>query len=180
MAKLRSASAYRRIKRAFTRTSKVRSKSYIKGAPGKRIIRYDMGNLRKKFPFEISLISKRKQQIRDNAIEAARMASVRYLNLKVGMEHYHLKIKAVPHHILRENPLATGAGADRFQTGMSKSFGKAIGHAAQVNKGKKIITVSLDEKNIQHAKEACRKAKSKLGLPCSIEVKEKATGKIIK
>ena len=179
MAKLRSASAYRRVKRPYTRTSRVRSKSYIKGAPGRRIVHYDMGNLRKKFPIEINLVSKKKQQLRDNAIEAARMSAVRHLNLKIGAENYNLKIKVVPHHILRENPLATGAGADRFQTGMSKAFGKPIGNAAQVKIGKQLFTISTSKKDIQHAKEACRKAKAKMGLKCSIEVREKATGKLI-
>ncbi|MBI4170413.1 MAG: 50S ribosomal protein L16, partial [Candidatus Aenigmarchaeota archaeon] len=31
--------------------------------------------------------------------------------------------------MLRENALATGAGADRFQSGMRQSFGKPVGTA---------------------------------------------------
>ena len=180
MAKLRAASAYRRLKRAYTRTSRVRSKSFIKGAPGVRIVLYDMGNIRKKFPYEVQLISQKSQQLRDNALEAARMSAVRYMDKSVGKEFYNIKVRAVPHHILRENPLATGAGADRFQTGMSLSFGKPIGHAAQVYKGKILLSIGVEKQHIAAAKEACRKAKSKLGIRCAIIVKETKSRKEIK
>jgi len=177
MAKLRAARAYRRIKRAYTRHSRVRSKSYIKGAPGVRIVLYDMGNVRKSFPYEVQLISQKSQQLRDNAIESARMTAVRFMDKKVGKEFYNIKIRTVPHHVLRENPLATGAGADRFQTGMSLAFGKPIGHAAHVYKGKVLLTIGVDKQHIPFAKEACRKAKSKLGFRCAIVAREVATGK---
>ena len=178
MAKLRSASAYRRLKRAYTRHSRVRAKSFIKGAPGKRVVLYDMGNVRRKFPYEVQLISLKNQNLRDNAIESGRMTTVRYMDKTAGKEMYNIKVRAVPHHILRENPLATGAGADRFQTGMSMSFGKPIGHAAQVRKGKIIFSIGVEKQHIVAAKEACRKAKSKFGIRCSILTKELATGKI--
>ncbi|MBT4114464.1 hypothetical protein HOE41_02430, partial [Candidatus Woesearchaeota archaeon] len=45
MAKLRAANAYRRIKRAYTRTSKYKKKAFIKGIPGTKIHLYDMGDL---------------------------------------------------------------------------------------------------------------------------------------
>lgn len=179
MAKLRAARAYRRLKRAYTRHSRVRAKSFIKGAPGVRIVLYDMGNVKKDFPYEVLLVSQKIQQLRDNAIEAARMTTVRYMDKSAGKEFYRIKVRAVPHHVLRENPLATGAGADRFQTGMSMSFGKPIGHAAQTRKGSVIFSIGVEKQHIAAAKEAARKAKSKLGLKCSIIAKEKATGKIL-
>jgi len=179
MAKLRAARAYRRLKRAYTRTSRVRSKSYIKGAPGVRIVMYDMGNIKKRFPYEIQIISQKAQQLRDNAIESARMTAVRCMDKNVGKENYNIKIRAVPHHILRENPLATGAGADRFQTGMSLSFGKPIGHAAQIYEGKVLMSIGVDKQHINIAKEAARKAKAKFGVKCSIIAKEIATGKVL-
>lgn len=179
MAKLRAANAYRRIKRPNTRTSRVRAKSFVKGAPGKRIVLYDMGNIRKKFPFEVQLVSQKNQQVRDNALEAARMTTVRHLEKAAGKDMYNFKVRTVPHHILRENPLATGAGADRFQTGMSLSFGKPIGHSAQVYKGKVLLSIGVEKQHISAAKEAVRKARAKLGFRCSILTKDISTGKII-
>lgn len=178
MAKLRSARAYRRLKRAYTRKSRVRAKSFIKGAPGTRIVLYDMGNVKKTFPYEIQLVSQKSQHLRDNALEAARMTAVRYMDIKAGKEAYNIKVRTVPHHVLRENPLATGAGADRFQTGMSLSFGKPYGHAAQVYKGKILLNIGVEKQHIAAAKEAARKAKAKLGIRCSILTKELATGKV--
>jgi len=178
MAKLRAANAYRRLKRSYTRHSRVRAKSFIKGAPGRRVVLYDMGNIRRKFPFEVQLVSLKNQNLRDNAIEAGRMTTVRHMDKTAGKELYNLKVRAVPHQILRENPLATGAGADRFQTGMSMSFGKPIGHAAQVKKGKILFSIGVEKQHTAAAKEACRKAKSKFGIRCAILTKEIATGKI--
>ncbi|MBR9703247.1 50S ribosomal protein L16, partial [Candidatus Woesearchaeota archaeon] len=73
-----------------------------------------------------------------------------------------------PHHILRENPLASGAGADRMSTGMKMSFGKPIGLAAQVRKGKKIIEISVDPQNVATAKLALKRAASKFPCACRI------------
>ena len=52
---------------------------------------------------------------------------------KSGRMGYHLKIRVYPHHIVRENPMATGAGADRVQDGMRKAFGKPVSSVAMVN-----------------------------------------------
>jgi len=170
MAKLRSASAYRRIKRPYTRVSRSRSKSYVKGAPGFRIVHYDMGNKGKEFSHEIQIISKKEIQVRDNALEAARQVLVRHLEAKAGKDNYWVKVRAVPHHVLRENPLATGAGADRFQQGMRLAFGKPIGHAAQVKPGKVLFSIYVDEQHVDIAKKIAKKATAKLPMPCAIEV----------
>ena len=170
--RLRAAKAYRRIKRAYTRTSKKKKKSFIRGAPGIRVIMYDSGEKKRKFPFAVDLVATREIQLRDNALEAARQTVVRYLTTNVGKTGFLVKIRAVPHHILRENPLATGAGADRLSQGMKAAFGKAIGHAAQVSKGKVVISIYLEEKDIQFGKIAAKKASSKLPLKCLIEARK--------
>ena len=41
-----------------------------------------------------------------------------------------------PHHVLRENKQATGAGADRVSQGMRCAFGKNVGTAARVKRAK--------------------------------------------
>lgn len=133
---LRKGSAYsKRYARPYTRVSKKRAKTYIKTVPNAKIVKYKMGDQKGfdagEFPVQLHLISKENCQIRDNSIEAIRQYLNRFLQVKVGKEFY-LEVKIVPHHILRENKMLTGAGADRMQTGMSRAFGKTMGRAALV------------------------------------------------
>jgi large subunit ribosomal protein L10e len=170
MARIRPASCYRTQKKAYTRKSKYKKKDFVKGVPGSKIVLFDMGNRKGDFKFKVSLIAKEVRQIRHNALESARMAAQRTLSSKIGVEHYFFKIKTYPHHILRENPIAAGAGADRFQTGMTKSFGKAIGTAARVKPGTEIMYVATTKKNIEKAKRAMKLASDKLGCKTKIRV----------
>ena len=105
--------------RAYTR------KDYIRKIPGSRIVQYDMGNLSGDFPLKVTLVVKENAHLSHNALEAARIASNRYMQRKAGRMGYHLKIRVYPHHIVRENPMATGAGADRVQDGMRKGIRKS-------------------------------------------------------
>jgi len=169
---LRKASAYTKRKaRPFTRKSKVRTKSYIKTVPNSKIVKFKMGNLKgydqKKFPIVIEVVGKENVQIRDNAIEAVRQFLNRFLTEKLGLNDFYLEAKLYPHHILRENKMLTGAGADRMQTGMSQSFGKTMGRAAFVRPNQVIfiIAVKTDKAEIE-ARELIRSAKSR--LPCKV------------
>ena len=101
-------------------------KDYIRKIPASKIVQYDMGNLSEDYPLEISLAVKDHTHLTHNALEAARIASNRYLQRQCGKLGYRLKIRVYPHHIVRENPMATGAGADRVQSGMRGAFGKAV------------------------------------------------------
>jgi large subunit ribosomal protein L10e len=172
MAKLRKFAAYRRLERPYTRLSKYRNKNYVRGSPHIVISQFDMGNRTKKFPFSLRLISRESLQIRQNAIESARMVCNRTLETKIGKENYRFIIKTYPYHILRENPLAAGAGADRMSTGMQRSFGKVIGRAAQVRTGKELMLVQCNKEMLDIAKDALRKARSRLPKSCKIEMTE--------
>ncbi|NQU79147.1 50S ribosomal protein L16 [Candidatus Woesearchaeota archaeon] len=173
MARLRKFSAYRRLERPYTRISKFRTKSYVRARPNCKIVRFDMGDLSKSYQYTIKLRSKNALQIRDNAIEAARQTSNRILQKRIGKTGWVMRIRMFPHHILRENPLASGAGADRMSTGMKCSFGKAIGIAARIREGQTLFQIETNKSNTAAAKQALRRASSK--LPCStmIEVIEK-------
>jgi large subunit ribosomal protein L10e len=171
MAKLRQASAYRRIKRPYTRISRVKSKAYIKGVPHPKIAQYDVGDVKGKFPYDVQIISTKDIQVRENALEAARQVIVRTLE-KVSKTGWSAKVRAVPHHVLRLNPLATGAGADRFQQGMSLAFGRPEGRAAQCFKGKVLFSIFVPEDKLELAKEAANKAKAKLPMHCTIRVQK--------
>lgn len=173
MARLRDASAYRNLKRPYTRKSKVKSKSYIKSAPEDRIITYVMGDKNGDFPYQLDLVSKESMNLRHNAIEAGRKSAVNYLIKTISRENFKMVIRTHPHHVLRENPLATGAGADRFQEGMTRAFGKPIGRAARVHKGKTLVSVYVNEKHLDVAKKALNKITCKYPMSTTVKMSKK-------
>ena len=170
MARIRKFVAYRSIERPYTRVSKFRKKSYIKASPVCRIVRFQQGNENKKFSHTLVLVPKKALQIRDHALESARLTSNRVLEKNLGTNEYFIKMRVYPHHILRENPLAAGAGADRFSTGMSHSFGKPIGRAVQLRERQTIFELRLNEKNMAFGKLALERAYKKLPCKCTIVV----------
>jgi len=144
---LRKGSAYsKRYARPYTRVSKKRTKSYIKTVPNSKIVKFKMGDQKGfdngEYPIQLQLVSKEKCQLRDNSIEAIRQYLNRFLQVKIGKEFY-LEVKMFPHHILRENKMLTGAGADRMQTGMSRAFGKTMGRAALVKPNQVLYIIGI-------------------------------------
>ncbi|MBL7054695.1 50S ribosomal protein L16 [Candidatus Woesearchaeota archaeon] len=172
MARLRKFVAYRRLERPYTRTSKFKDKSFVRSRPSILIAKFETGNSKKKYAYEVTLVSKNDLQIRDNAIESARMTSNRLLERTFGTNGYKMKTRIYPFHVLRENPLAAGAGADRFSTGMQRAFGKPAGNAARIKKGQIIFEVGVGKAGLETARKALNRAAKK--LPCSyiVEVKE--------
>ncbi len=169
---IRPAKCYRRVKKANTRFSlKNPKKSYVKGVPQSKIRRFESGNKKKAFPLIAYLVSDSDVQIRHNALEAARIAAHKVLQ-EMGDESYFLKVLVYPHHIMRENALATGAGADRFQTGMRKAFGKPLGLAAHVKSGQRLIRISLPKSKQSMARLALRRAGAKLPTKYRIRYEE--------
>lgn len=172
MAKVRKFCAYRRTKRPYTRISKFREKSFIRTNPNIRITKFEMGTPSKKFQYTLSLLSKSDLQIRDNALESARQTANKLLETNIGLAGFFMKIRVYPFQVLRENPIASGAGADRFSTGMQKSFGKPVGNAAVIKKGKTIFEVRVNKNHVPLAKKALKRAIGK--LPCAgiIDIKK--------
>jgi len=142
------------------------------GVPAPRIVQFDMGDTKADFPVVVSLKVKEPCQVRHTSLEAARIAANRLLSKRVGVANYHLRIRTYPHHVLRENKLATGAGADRVSSGMRHAFGKAVGTAARVRPGQAILTVRTSPSQFKIAKEALWRACMKLTTPCYIEVEK--------
>ena len=151
-----------KLERPNTRKSKFRKMNYVRAVPRNRIVRFEGGTLDKKFSYRLDLISKEMVQIRDIAFESARQTSNRFLERQVGKTEFFSKIRVYPHHILRENPLASGAGADRMSTGMKKSFGKNIGIAARVKEGQVIYSLCVNEENLEKGRKALKKLSHKL------------------
>lgn len=167
---LRPAKCYRRLKRAYCRTAnKVVRKNFIGATPGLKVRQFNMGNPERDFTNVVDLIAEDDILIRDNAIEAARIAVTKELTKRLKKEGFFLKIRIYPFHILRENKLAQGAGADRVSTGMSHCFGKPIGRSARVKKGKVLFSVLVDEKDLTAAKDALDKTRSR--FPCEMTIK---------
>ncbi len=169
MASLRKASSYSKKKaRPFTRKANTRKKAYIKVVPPNKIVKYNMGDqksfVKGKHKFALRFLSTEKVQIRDNALEAGRQLLNKILDTKLPGQYY-LVLKVYPHHILRENKTAAGAGADRLSSGMSHSYGVNIGRAAIVKAGKEIFFISTpDERTAREARNALFSVKTK--LPC--------------
>ena len=140
------------------------------GVPGSKVVHYDMGNLQENFPVKLTLMGREPCQIRHIALEAARVAANRFLLKQVGRTNFNLKLRIYPHHVLRENKQATGAGADRISSGMRHSFGKAVGTAAQIDAGQRIFTLSIPPQYLNDAKIALRRAGHKLPTPIQIVI----------
>ncbi len=156
---------YRNLsKKAYTR------REYMGGVPGSKIVQFEMGNLSADFPVQVSLEVEESCQIRHTALEAARISINRKLMSEIGRQNFHLKIRTFPHHVLRENKQATGAGADRVSEGMRLAFGKAVGTAARVAPRQKIFTVYTSEQHIDKAKEAMRRGGYKLPSPVRLTI----------
>lgn len=172
---LRKGHCYTPVKRSYTRKSKVRSKSYIKTIPPLKIAKFTMGDAsgfdQGKYAWTVMLIMNEPVQIRDNAIESARQWAHRALEEKLK-GNYYFTVSAYPHHILRENKMLTGAGADRMQTGMQLSFGKPVGRAAQINKGKAIFTVACHKEAVPFVRETLSNIRTKLPGDKSVVVEE--------
>ena len=168
------ASMYRQIKgQAYTR------REYMGGVPASRVSQYEMGNLREDFPVVLTLRVKNRVQIRHTSIEAGRIAANKVLNGQIGVANYHMTVRAYPHVVLRENKLATGAGADRVSSGMRQGFGKTVGTAARLERNQAILernqailTVRVPAEKAVIAKDALWRASMKFPSPCYIDVEK--------
>ena len=171
MAGLRKGRCYREVVRAYTRKSKFQAKSFIKAIPPCKIAKFKMGDLFKKFNYEVELSPKQALQIRHNALESARQVVNRHLEINLGNQ-YLFQIRVFPHHILREHKMLTGAGADRMSPGMSKAFGKPVGVAAQIKKNQPILSISVNKEHLDLAKKVMSLAKPRLPGSFTINTKE--------
>jgi large subunit ribosomal protein L10e len=169
------AKMYRNIsKKAYTR------REYMGGVPGSKIVQFEMGNLSQEFPTEVDLVVEEACQIRHSALEAARITVNRRLMKEVGRSNFHFKVRVFPHHVLRENKQATGAGADRVSEGMRLSFGKAVGTAARVDANQKVMTVYSTPQYLEKIKDALHHGGYKLPTPSHLKVSViKVSGRIV-
>ncbi len=170
---LRPGRTMRKLERPYTRISyRNPRKGYVKGVPQPKIRMFEMGNKEGNFDTALYLIAKESGQIRHNALEAARVTANKFLEKKLGSSNYFLKILVYPHQVIREKPIAMGAGADRYSQGMRLAFGKPVGTAARVFVNHRIMVVKTNKQNVEIAKQALKKAASKISVPCRIVTEE--------
>ena len=168
---LRPGRCYRKFQRPYTRQSqKVPRKGYVKGVPKPKITQFEFGT-KGIYEKKIFLLPKKDVQVRHNSLESARVSVVQTLEKKMPKgTTFFFKVRVYPHQVLRENALATGAGADRFQQGMRANFGGPIGTAARVHKDQKMFEIQVNTSGISVAKEAFKSGMYKLPVPCRIIV----------
>lgn len=145
-------------------------REYMGGVPASRITQFVIGNKTSTFPLYLTLNAIEKCQIRHNSLESARVAANKALEAGIGISNYRLNVRIYPHIVIRENKQATGAGADRVSQGMRRAYGKPVGTAARVQPNQIIMTVETTETFFKQAKDALRKAGTKLSTPCKINI----------
>ncbi|MEM2974341.1 MAG: 50S ribosomal protein L16 [Candidatus Micrarchaeia archaeon] len=174
---LRPARTCRSIDRpAFTRFSKKKPReSYVKSMPHNALNITSMGNQKGYYTHRVDLIAEEYVQIRDNALESARMAANKPLENKIPGDYY-LFVRVMPHHVIRQVKVVLGAGADRIQKGMKHAWGRPSDRAARVRPGSIIYTGRVRKENLPLMKESFRLAANKLPGKYSIRVTEEIVG----
>eukprot|EP01010_Urceolus_cornutus_P001190 NODE_1712_length_781_cov_1069.984973_g1255_i2.p1 GENE.NODE_1712_length_781_cov_1069.984973_g1255_i2~~NODE_1712_length_781_cov_1069.984973_g1255_i2.p1 ORF type:complete len:225 (-),score=55.68 NODE_1712_length_781_cov_1069.984973_g1255_i2:53-727(-) len=137
---------------------------FCRGVPDSKIRIYDVGSRKadvEAFPFCAHIVSREREQVCSEALEAARIAANKYLVKYAGKDSFHIRVRPHPWHVLRINKMLSCAGADRLQTGMRGAFGKTYGTAARVRIGQVLVSVRARGDKGQHVLEALRRAKFK-------------------
>ncbi len=160
---IRPAKAFRDPdKVAWTRFSRKPRKSYVKVIPHADLHQFRMGVDKEEYDLTVNLVSKKALIVRDNAIESARQSANKALEGAMGATGYYFIVRPYPHHIIRENKMIAGAGADRLQKGMRRSFGRPTDKAARLSVGTVMFTVRTNKANLEAVKLAMERAKRKL------------------
>jgi large subunit ribosomal protein L10e len=149
---------------AYTRTE------YIHRVPQSRISRFTLGDTTSDYEYAVSLLASRDVAIRSRALEAARVTANRVLTKQLGDRSFLLKVMPYPHEVVREHKFMGFAGADRLSQGMKLAFGRPVGRAARVSAGQAVLTVFVDEEDVQAAKAALERASKKLPITYNLAV----------
>jgi large subunit ribosomal protein L10e len=147
---------------AWTRFSRSKPrKSFIKAMPHADLHQFRMGVMKPDYDLVLSLKADGPVILRDNAIESARQSSNKHLE-KMAPGAFYFMVRVYPHHVIRENKMIAGAGADRLQKGMRQAFGRPTDRAARLKTGTKLFTVYSYKANEEHLKLALVRAQKKI------------------
>ncbi len=163
MARLRPARTMSHLhSQAWARYSlKKPRKNYVRALPHTALLVFNMGVNKTTYDLEATLRPETPIQLRSNALEAARQVANKYLELEIPQQ-FSFKVLVYPHNVIREHKMATGAGADRISRGMSQAFGRPTFVAARIKQGQAVFKIMTMKQHRYVAKEAFRRAASKL------------------
>jgi len=157
---------------AWTRFSRHKPrKSYIKAMPHADLHQFRMGVKKEDYTVVINLRCDGDLILRDNAIESARQSANKYMEKTMAGAYYFI-VRAYPHHIVRENKMIAGAGADRLQKGMRQAFGRPTDRAARMDFGKDLFTIYSYKANLERIKTALARSTRKLSGRYRVVVEE--------
>ncbi len=143
----------------------------IKHIPESKIRMFTIGK-EGDYDYILTMFSLETAQVNHLSLEAARIASNRYLREKIGRDNYLMRILPYPHHVVREHKMMAFAGADRLQDGMRRAFGKPFGRAARIKKNQKLMIIKVHKNDLENAKHAMKRAKMKFPMPCRISIEK--------
>merc|ERR1719152_416679 len=138
--------------------------SFCRGVPDPKLRIYDTGKKKipcDDYPSAAHMVCDERQQISSEALEAARIATNKYMITNAGRDFFHIRVRPKPFQVLRINKTLSCAGADRLSTGMRGAFGKPYGTAARVSIGQVLLSVRTKEEKLPIAVEALRLSKFK-------------------
>jgi len=158
-------------------------REYARGGAQSKIARFWGGN--KSVPWEdweivVGLKVNNQIQISSNALETIRITVNSVLQRKVGRNNYRLRVRPKPFQKYRENRMLAFAGADRVQSGMRNSFGRATGVCARVRAGQVIMDVGSNLRNLKVIRDRLRVASMKIPCTCQTVVLKYKTPEILK
>jgi large subunit ribosomal protein L10e len=158
-------------------------REYARGGSQSKIVRFWGGN--KDVPWDqwdlvIGLIVDNQVQISSNALEAIRVTINGALQKRLGRSNYRLRMRSKPFHKYRENRMLAFAGADRVQSGMRNSFGRATGVCARVRAGSVVCDIGINIKNLALVRDRLRIASMKIPCSCQTVVLKYKSPKFLK
>lgn len=155
---------------AWTRFSRKPRDNYVKVMPHADLHQFRMGVDKEDYDLTVNLVSKQSIIVRDNAIESARQSANKALEKAMGATGYYFVVRPYPHHIVRENKMIAGAGADRLQKGMRRSFGRPTDRAARFSIGTVVFTIRTYKAQLEAVKLAMLRAQRKLSGSYRVEI----------
>ncbi len=170
---LRPGRTIKHMDRPYTRQSRSKPRqSYVVGVPFPKLHQFEMGT-KGTYDLVMYLTLEKDAQIRHNALEASRIVMSNFLEKKMGL-NFFAKVLVFPHHVLREKPIATGAGADRYSRGMCMAFGKPVGTAVQMKTGQRLFMLQVNKANEETGRRALKKSALKLPVRMKVVVEKAA------
>lgn len=137
---------------------------YNRGVPDPKLRIYECGKKKSQwddFPCCVHLVSREKEMLSSECLEAGRIAANKFMVTRAGKEGFHLRVRVHPWHTVRINKMLSCAGADRLQQGMRHAYGKPYIKTARVAIGQVLMSIRTKPGNLKLAEKALHRARFK-------------------